>query len=327
MWWRSRLLVLEHLSPAWFVPAMGWTGLGLSWARAIQGLGEPAHLVALACASLASLMLVGVGLGMALRWRVHPGAFWADAVHPIKHTFWSALPIGMVLLAALWISLTHVTHAAMTLWWGVGALGELATTLWVIARWLRPKASGGTPLSALTPVIFLPLVGNLLVPWAGVPLGHLTWSSVQMGLGLLLWPVGFTLLWVRLRRFGPLPARMTPTWFILVVPPSAAALSLSLFDPPGGLLWTLWGIAAACLMWALTQLKTIISLEFSLPHWGTSFPLAAFTSMSLMMAQRPEGAWLWAPAMGMLAITSVVLWWLSRMTWRGLSRGALLRPD
>jgi len=120
---------------------------------------------------------------------------------------------------------------------------------------------------------------------------------------------------------------MTPTWFILVVPPSAAALSLSLFDPPGGLLWTLWGIAAACLMWALTQLKTIVRLEFGLPHWGMSFPLAAFTSMSLMMAQRPEGAWLWAPAVGMLAITSVVLWWLSRMTWRGLSRGELLRPE
>ena len=327
MWWRSRLHVLEHLSPAWFVPAMGWTGLGLSWARAIQGLGEPAHLVALACASLASLMLVGVGLGMALRWRVHPAPFWADAGHPVKHTFWSALPIGMVLLAALWISLTHVTHVAMTLWWGVGALGELATTLWVIARWLRPKAAGGTPLSALTPVIFLPLVGNLLVPWAGVPLGHLTWSSVQMGLGLLLWPVGFTLLWVRLRRFGPLPAHMTPTWFILVVPPSAAALSLSLFDPPGGLLWTLWGIAAACLMWALTQLKTIVQLEFGLPHWGMSFPLAAFSALCLKLGQTPEGGWLLPAGQLAVGITTLVILWLSIKSLQGLLNGHLLQPE
>jgi tellurite resistance protein len=263
---------------------------------------------------------------MVLRWRAFPKALRADLRHPVKHTFWSALPIGMVLLAALWISLLHIDHWAMNVFWWVGALGEMATTLWVLSRWLRPADAGGTPLAALTPVIFLPLVGNLLVAWAGVPLGHATWSSIQMGIGIFMWPVALTLLMVRQFQVGPLPARMTPTWFILAVPPSAAALSLNLFDPSMTLLWAIWGIGLLSLMWALTQSKNIVSLEFDLPHWGMSFPLAAFTSMTLMMSQQPEGDWLWLPGVVLLAITSVVILWLSRMTLRGLWRGELLQP-
>jgi tellurite resistance protein len=264
---------------------------------------------------------------MVWRWIHHPQAVLADIRHPVKHTFWSALPIAMVLLAALWISLEHTDHWGMKVFWWIGALGEMATTFWLLARWLRPADAGGTPLASLTPIIFLPLIGNVLVPWAGVPLGHATWSSLQMGIGIFMWPVALTLLLVRQFQVGPLPARMTPTWFILVVPPSAVALSLNLFDPPMTLLWAVWGIGLISLMWALTHSRAIVDLSFGMPHWGMSFPLAAFTSMTLMMAQQPEGDWLWMPGLAMLAITSVVILWLSRMTLHSLWRGELLRPE
>ncbi len=323
----SRLAALEHLSPAWFVPVMGWTGLGLSWARATDGLGELAHGVSLACALIASLILLLVILGQFWRMRHQPHAWIADVRHPVKHTFWSALPIGIVLLAALWISLTHIDHWAMNLFWWLGALGDLATTLWILSRWMRPADAGGTPLAALTPIIYLPLVGNLLVPWAGVPLGHAVWSGIQLGVGLLMWPVALSALVLRQFQVGPLPPRMLPTWFILVVPPSALALSLNLWHPPVEVLWAIWGMGLISLMWALTHSKSIVQLPFGLPHWGMSFPLAAFTSMTLMMAHQPEGDWLWAPGLALLAIASVVVLWLSRMTLRGLMRGELLRPD
>ncbi len=320
-------VALEHLSFAWFVPVMGWTGLGLSWSRAIDGLGEPAHWVASACASVASGLLALVLMGTLWRAWAHRNAFIADLRHPVKHTFVSALPIAMVLLAALWIGLTHRTPWTLEVFWWVGALAELATTIWVLSRWLRPPDQGGTPLAALTPVIFLPLVGNLLVAWAGVPLGHGTWSAIQAGIGLLLWPVTLTLLMVRQFQAGPLPARMTPTWFIMIVPPSALALSISLWEPPAALLWAIWGMALLSFMWALTQAKTIIEQPFGLPHWSLSFPLTAFTSATLMQAHSADGGWLWAPGVAVLAITSAVIVWLSRMTWRGLRRGELLRPD
>jgi tellurite resistance protein len=321
------MAALEHLSPAWFVPVMGWAGLGLSWSRAIDGLGEPAQWVGLLCACIASLLWLPITLASAWRLQAWPQAVSADLRHPVKHTFVAALPIGMVLLAALWIALTQQTSTALEVFWWCGALAELATTVWVLSRWMRPAEQGGTPLAALTPVIFLPLVGNLLVAWAGVPLGHATWSAIQAGIGLMLWPVGLSLLAVRVIQAGPLPARMTPTWFIMIVPPSALALSVSLWQPPEMLLWAIWGMALISVMWALTQVKNIIRLPFGMPHWSLSFPLTAFTSATLMQAHSAQGAWLWVPALALLAITSVVVLWLSRMTLRGLWRGELLRPE
>ena len=316
-----------HLSPAWFVPVMGWTGLGLAWSRAIDGLGEAAEWIALISASIASVLLLTITVASLWRWSAYPQAVTADLRHPVKHTFVSALPISIILLAALWIGLTHQTPLGLELFWWVGALGELAVTVWVLSRWMKPGDQGGTPLTALTPVVFLTTAGNLLAPWAGVPLGHTTWSAVQLGIGLLLWPVSLSLLMVRLFHGGPLPSRMTPTWFILIVPPSALALSLNLWHPPGWVLWAIWGMALLSLMWALTQIKTIIDLPFGLPHWSLSFPLAAFTSASLMQAHSADGGWLWAPSLALLAVTSVVVLWLSRQTWRGLTQGELLRPD
>lgn len=318
---------LEHLSPAWFVPVMGWAGLGLAWTRAIDDLGEPARWIALACAGLASLLLLITVLASLWRLHAHPQAVRADLRHPVKHNFVSALPIAMVLLAALWLGLTQQYHFALGLLWWVGALGELSCTVWVLSRWMRLADQGATAWNALTPVIFLPLAGNLLVTLAGVPLGFTTWSAIQAGIGLMLWPVSLLMLMMRLFQAGPLPARLTPTWFIMIVPPSALALSVSLWHPGGGAVWAIWGMALISAMWALTHLKTIIAQSFGLPHWAMSFPLAAFSSATLMQAHSADGGWLSTPGLALLAVTSGVVLWLSRQTWRGLLRGDLLRPD
>jgi tellurite resistance protein len=315
---------IVHVSPAWFVPVMGWTGLGLTWLRAADILGNTALVFSWICAGVGSLMaisLVWINLWRALK---HPVAFMADIRHPMKFTFWSALPIAMVLLAALYLSLTRRTHLFMEIVWWLGAWGEWACLIWVLARWSQAPHTG---LSVITPVVFLPLVGHALVPWAGVPLEHATYSAVQLGIGLFMWPVGLVLLLLRLLMLGPLPARLTPTWFILMVPPSALALSLNLWQPPEILLWGFWGMGLMSLMWALTHLKIIVKLDFDLPHWGMSFPLAAFTSLSLMMSQKAEGPWLQTPALILLAITNGVMVWLSWMTLRGVWGGQLLRPE
>ena len=301
--------------------------MGLAWARAMNGLGEPAEIISIVCAWVASALLAVVFVVSLRRWQIYPESVHADLRHPVKHTFVSALPISMVLVSALWLVLTHESPLALEVFWGLGALGELATTIWVLSRWIKPTDQGGIPVTAITPVIFLPLVGNLLVAWAGVPFGHTIWSAMQAGLGAFLWPIGLMVLLFRVFQSGPLPPSMTPTWFILIVPPSALALSVNLWHPPGMVLWAIWGMALLSFMWALTQVKTIINQPFGLTHWGLSFPLTAFTSASLMQAQSADGDWLWAPSLVLLAVTSVVVLWLSRQTWRSLWRGEMLRPE
>jgi tellurite resistance protein len=212
------------------------------------------------------------------------------------------------------------------IWW-VGSLLEFSITVWVMSRCLRPADAGGLDWPAITPLLIIPIVGNVLVPLAGLRWPVFGWMSAQFGLGLFLWPLVVGLLLVRLLQVGPLPARMTPTLFILVAPPSAVGLALLQWPAPPVLAWACWGVALMTLLWALSQWRVILRLPFGMPHWGMSFPLAAFSGLSLRLGQLPDGQWLLLPAQLALWITTAVILWLSAKSLQGLLDGRLLQPE
>ena len=176
-------------------------------------------------------------------------------------------------------------------------------------------------------MLFIPVVGNVVAPLAGVPMGYEAWSAAQMALGVFLWPVVLTLIVTRLAQAGPLPGRLSPTWFILAAPPSVIGLDLLQWQAPELTAWACWGLALFSLLWALTQVGMMRAQSFGLPHWGMSFPLAAFTALSLRLSQTPQGNWLQRPALLLLAISTVVVVGLTVSSYRGLRNGSLLAPE
>ena len=319
---------IEHMAPSWFALVMGWSGLSQAWLRSTDLLGEHAHTLGIAGSVFTAFLFGLLCVASIVRLSAHPRAVEADLRHPVRHAFMATLPISIMLLASLGVSLLwHVSPAldlALTVFWLIGSLLEVATTVWVMSRWLTP---GGLQWATFTPVFFIPIVGNVLAPLGGVPLGLETWAAAQLGFGLLMWPVLQTLLIVRLVQAGPLPERMSPTLFITLVPPSVGALSLMQLGAPMLLVWAMWGVAAVLLAWVLTQVRTMASQSFGLPHWGMSFPLAAFTGLSLTLSQDVGGGWLELPALVLLALTTLVILKLTRHTWRGLHMGHLLVPE
>lgn len=319
---------LEYLAPAWFALVMGWCGLSQAWLRAIDPFGEMALSLGLVAAIVAQVIFALLCLACIVRLSAHPNAVAADMRHPVRQAFMGALPVSILLLASLGINLfwgaSRTLDTALTFLWCVGSILEIATTAWVVSRWLKPTESGGIQWATFTPIIFIPVVGNVLAPLGGVSIGLESWATAQFGIGLLLWPVMLTLLFVRLAQAGPLPARMAPAWFITIVPPSIVGLSLLQLDAPLALVWLMWGIAFFFFMLALTQVRIIREQPFGLTHWGTSFPMAAFTSLTLRMAHAPQGAWLQVPAILLLAVTSLLILGLTLNTWHGLRHGHLL---
>ena len=325
----SRVIAnIEHMAPSWFALVMGWCGLAQAWLRSGDTLGNEALSVAIACGVFAAFVFGLLCIASIVRLSVHSRAVEADMRHPVRHAFMATLPISIMLLASLGISLLwHVNpmlDLALTVFWLIGSLLEVATTVWVMSRWLQPN---GLQWATFTPVFFIPIVGNVLAPLGGVPVGMETWATAQLGFGLLMWPVLQTLLIVRLVQAGPLPERMAPTLFITLVPPSVGALSLLQLGAPLLLVWAMWGIGAVLLAWALTQVRAMMSQPFGLPHWGVSFPLAAFTALSLTLSQNMGGRWLEIPALVLLALTTLVIIKLTLNTWRGLHMGHLLVPE
>ena len=216
---------LKHLIPGWYAIVMGLSGLSLAWHRAAPLMGEAASAVAAALGGLAALVFLLLAVATVLRGRRHPEAWAEDRRHPVRHTLVAALPISLILLAAVAVALLGPGAPVRALWWA-GALAQLLTTAWVLGRWFRGNGAGGLQWASATPALFLPIVGNVLVPLAGVPLGYPEWSAAQLGVGLMFWPVVLVLIVTRIAVSGLWPERLLPAAFILIAPPAAVGLAM-----------------------------------------------------------------------------------------------------
>jgi tellurite resistance protein len=331
---------LKFLMPGWFSLVMGLCGLSLAWHRAGPLFGDMAEGLALVAGLVALAVFAVLLVASLLRWQRYPAALADDLKHPVRHAFVAAFPVSLLLLATVGVALAGASGDLAPVWralWWAGSLGQLWATLWVLGRWLAP-AVGATPGNtglwpAVTPVLLIPVVGNVLAPLAGIPLGHGGWAMAQFGIGAFFWPVVLTLMLARRIAHSPLPDRLLPAWMITVAPPAVIGLVLAqLVERGQGPLWAvqaLWGIALFFLLWAAPVLKRAVAQPFGIPFWALSFPLAAFTTLTLRLLalQEQVGGLLQTAAVLMLAATSMVVLWLGFATVRGLRDGSLLAPE
>jgi tellurite resistance protein len=320
----ERAPLLKFLYPGWYAVVMGLAGLSLAWHRAVPLMGEAAGAASAVIGALATLVFALLLVLTALRGLRHAEAWAEDRRHPVRHTFIAALPIAAMLVATVAVATLGVSTPARLLWWAA-CLGQLYVIVWVMARWWRGNQAGGLQWAGITPALFIPVVGNVIAPLAGVPLGHAEWAAAQFGIGLVFWPVALVLLLVRIGVAGLWPERLRPTVFILVAPPAVVGLSALQLGAPALVGWTMWGVALFCLLWAGTQARLVAALPFGLPHWGMSFPLAAFAALTLRLAEPGGPMAVLGPLT--LALASLVIAGLVAGTLRGLRKGTLLVPE
>ena len=313
--------LLKFLYPGWYALVMGLAGLSLAWHRAVPLMGEAASAAGLVIGALAALVLALLLVLTALRGWLQPQAWAEDRRHPVRHTFVAALPIAALLVATVGVVTFGPSTPLRMLWWGA-SLGQLFVMVWVLTRWWRGNQAGGLQWAGITPALFIPVVGNVIAPLAGVQLGHAEWAASQFGIGLVFWPIALVLVLVRVGVAGLWPERLRPTVFILVAPPAVVGLSSLQLGAPTLVGWTMWGVALFCLLWAGTQARLIAAQPFALPHWGLSFPLAAFAALTLRLAE--PGGLLAVLGPAALALASLVIAARVLGTLRGLRNGTLL---
>ncbi|MDP2264801.1 MAG: SLAC1 anion channel family protein [Hydrogenophaga sp.] len=333
---------LKFLAPGWFALVMGLCGLSLAWGRAAGPLGDMATGISLVLGALALLVFGVLLVASGVRASRYPQALADDLKHPARHAFVAAVPVSLLLMAAVGVALGGASGPLTPLWrvlWWAGSLTQLWATLWVLGRWLAPAGisqpglgAGNTGLwPGVTPVLLIPVVGNVVAPLGGLPLGIDGWSAAQLGIGAFLWPVVFTLVLVRRLAHSPLPERLMPAWFITLAPPSVIGLVLVQLQAPIVLVQALWGIALFTLLLLVPVARRVASQPFGIAFWALSFPLAAFTSLTLRLAElQPGSSWhgaLQNAGVLLLAATSMVVLWLSFATVRGLRDGTMLAPE
>jgi tellurite resistance protein len=288
---------------------MGIAGLGLT-ARAAAPLfpgvfRAPAYFTELwvALGMLALLILVVLySLKLARDWK----GVKADFTDPALMGFCGALPVGMTLVAGGLAP--YAPGFASKLWW----LGCVILTVFQvcgIARWL----AGQVPLEKLNAGWLILLVGGIVVPGAGVGLGHIEASRFFFGFSacaaLLLLP----LLLARAALAAPLPEPLRPTWFILLVPPSLIyANGLALY--PGAVFLENLFFAALVLALVLAfYARGFWRWPFGPAWWAFTFPLDALAYAATRYAQEhPSGPWRTIAGAAVVMATLVVATVLAR---------------
>jgi tellurite resistance protein len=272
---------LEHFPVSFFSIVMGLTGLTIAWQRAEArfDLGVSPWLLALSAAVFVALAaLYGAKL---LR---YPQAAVKEFNHPIRLSFFPTFSISLLLLS---IPLLRYSTSLSFALWAAGAALHLAFTVTVMSVWIRHSKF---EITHTNPAWFIPVVGNIVVPVAGVVHGYSELSWFFFSVGLVFWLVLLTLVFYRVIFHPPLPERLVPTLFILLAPPAVGFLSY--VELAGGLdafARVLYYTALFLFLLLAVQARMFLRLKFALSWWAYSFPLAALTVATMRM-QRLSGA-------------------------------------
>ena len=313
---------LEHFHVTFFASVMGLAGLALALKAAQEPLGLPQWLP-LAALVLAAADFAFVAVMYVLKALRHPAAVRGEWHHPVKLAFFPAISISLLLIAT---ALRPVSMEAARLVWLLGAAGQGVLTLAVISGWIGHRTFQQMHIS---PAWFIPAVGNVVAPVAGVSLGYVELSWMFFSAGLLFWVVLLTLVMNRLIFHDPLPGRLLPTLVILIAPPAVAFLAwLQLnggqIDAMARILFYVGVVFAAIVA---IQAPGFAKLPFALSWWALSFPAAALTIATIRYAQ--IGALpglIWLGAVLLVLLVAIVAMLILR-TFNAAMRGDICKPE
>ncbi|MBK1671036.1 hypothetical protein CKO28_23800 [Rhodovibrio sodomensis] len=314
-WIRSRWIA--QLPLPLFAVTMGHAGLGLAWRNAHQAFGLPA-VVAEVLIAFAAAAFALVALGYVVKLAACPAGVVADFRHPVMMNFLPAISISLLLLAAG--ALPHDRQLAESLWIAGAAL-HLALAVTIIGRWIRQN----TEIQHASPAWFIPVVGNIVVPIAGVQLGYETVSWFFFAIGLTFWLPLFTIVLYRLIFHDPLPPQVAPLLFILIAPPAAGFIAYMQLN--GGTLDVLGYVLAASALFIALVLAGIaglfLRLPFALSWWAFTFPAAALSCAMTQMHALLPGAATHAVALAALAFATAIIALVTLRTLAALVAGRL----
>ncbi|MFW6258980.1 MAG: SLAC1 anion channel family protein [Halochromatium sp.] len=313
---------LPNFPIAFFAMVMGLSGLTIAMDKAQHvfaiDLAFDLNLwMAGATASVFSLLLLIYLAKLA----VYPRAVLEELRHPVKLNFFAAVSVSLLLLSIAFLPIAESISRPL---WMTGASLHLLFTLYVISVWIHHEHF---EVHHMNPAWFIPAVGNALVPVAGVPLGFVDVSWFFFSIGILLWGVLMTIIFYRLLFHAPIPERFMPTLFILIAPPAVGFIAyiklVGQLDPAA---MVLYFSALFLTLLLFAQARYFVRLRFFLSWWAYTFPLAAISIASMLMFEQGHGdPYRWIGA-GLLAILTLVVFFLLLRTLYAVFRHRICVP-
>ncbi len=181
---------LKHFPVSFFSMIMGMAGLTIAWQKAGQVLNLPAVFGQL-LAPLTVATFVTLLLFYSLKMVRYRQAVNAELHNPVKLNFFPAISISLLLISIALLPLSEPLAHGL---WLTGVILHFVITLYVMRVWIHHEHF---EIHHINPAWFIPVVGNVLIPIAGSPLGYHEISWFFFSIGMVFWIVLFTIIFNR----------------------------------------------------------------------------------------------------------------------------------
>ncbi len=279
----DNLAAFWHRAPSAMFPiCLGVLGAGLLWRQASETLGAPAVIgeVWLALAIVLSSVCAAF---YARKLFLHPTSILDDLGPVPARAAVSAASMCMMLTAAALVPYAPGLAALLLLVGVAHHLIHAVMVLWVLVH--SPPEE-----RVINPTLYLPFVGQIVVPIAGVPLGYWTASAVIYWSAVAAWVVITVFSLQRILR-APIPKPLRQGMVIFLAPSGVGVISADLLNASWSpAMMLVFGVAVAGFaIWLATQISWIVAGGWT-PAWGAfTFPTVALAGAAMIFFERVAG--------------------------------------
>lgn len=268
---------IRYFPIALFASVMGVSGLAIS-IRLIENVYEVTNIASNIVIILASLMFLVNIVILFYRLINYKADVQVDFNHPVRMNFFGAISISLLLLGMLYYDV-NVSLSFYT--WIAGALLQFILTLAILSKLIWKHEF---QLGQFNPAWFIPIVGNIVVPLAGVyhASDWLNWTFFSVGVVFSI--IYFTIFMNRIFFQPAPPAKLLPTFFILLAPPGIGFVSyVKMTGEINIFAYIMFGLAFYLGLLFLYQIRRFLSIPFFISWWAFLFPSAAVTNATIYL--------------------------------------------
>ncbi len=312
---------LQYFPISFFSIIMGLAGLTIVVQRA-ETMMSYGHGVSTVILYAVAALFVSIAMLYIAKSIFFLPAVLGDFNNPISINFFPTITIGMLLLS---VAFHEVSHPIAFYLWIAGTVLHFIATIVIMSMWIRQTKF---EIHHFNPSWFIPIVGNMIVPIAGLQYGppEILWFFFSVG--IVFWIPFLTIFLYRIFFHHPLPEKLIPTMFILIAPPAVGFLSyVKLTGSIDTFAKILYYFAVFLFILLVAQAGKFYKIKFYLSWWAYSFPIAAVAIASALFYMEAGAAIYMIIFTGLMILLALLIAMLAVMTIRAMLRKEICKSE
>ncbi|WP_418185683.1 SLAC1 anion channel family protein [Aliarcobacter vitoriensis] len=283
-----------------FATVMGLGGLTLVFERLYATFNFP-KIFATTLISITTILFFTLVFTYLLKIIKYKEEVIKELNHPVRINFFAASSISMLILSATY---RDYYMEASEMFFYVGAILHIFFTFYTIRFWINSDFE----IVHSNPAWFIPIVGNLIVPIAGMGFVDSQVLIFYFSIGIFFWIILFAIILNRVIFHKSFVAKFMPTMFILIAPPAIGFISyIKLNQTLDFFSQMLFSLAIFFVILLFFMYKNFLKIKFFISWWAFTFPMAAVSLSTILMYDLTRNSFYEILAYILSAMTTIIV--------------------